>query len=163
PSRAPASSVRRMRRATAASVRRWMHTVRQEPRPCAAGTESSTSRRCSPRTCRALRPRGWSPRCRRSTCSGASLTAPTTGRGRSASGRAFPIRSLRESGALVALGSDWPVVRFDPRLGLAAARLRRPPGERDRSPYDDEAIDGLAALEGYTTNAAATIGEQEWL
>ena len=82
---------------------------------------------------------------------------------RSAPGRAFPIRSLRDSGALVALGSDWPVVRFDPRLGLSAARLRRPPGERDREPYDDEAVDGLAALEGYTTNAAATIGEQERL
>src|SRR5262245_15255119 len=44
---------------------------------------------------------------------------------RTASGRAFPIRSLRQSGALVALGSDWPVVRFDPRLGLSAAQLRR--------------------------------------
>ena len=82
---------------------------------------------------------------------------------RSAPGRAFPIRSLRESGALVALGSDWPVVHFDPRLGLSAARVRRPPGKPDRSPYDDEAIDGLAALEGYTANAAATIGEQERL
>ena len=79
---------------------------------------------------------------------------------RSASGRAFPIRSLRESGALVALGSDWPVARFDPRLGLAAARLRRLPGEHDRSPYDDQAVDGLAALEGYTTIAAATVGEE---
>jgi predicted amidohydrolase YtcJ len=79
---------------------------------------------------------------------------------RSAPGRAFPIRSLRESGALVALGSDWPVARFDPRLGLSAARLRRPPGERDRAPYDDEAIDALAALAGYTTAAAASIGEE---
>ena len=31
---------------------------------------------------------------------------------------------------------------------------------RDRPPYDGEAIDGLAALEGYTTNAAVTIGEE---
>jgi predicted amidohydrolase YtcJ len=68
--------------------------------------------------------------------------------------RAFPIRSLRESGAAIALGSDWPVARFDPREGLAAARLRRPAGERDRAPYDDQAIDGLAALAGYTTGAA---------
>lgn len=82
---------------------------------------------------------------------------------RSAPGRAFPIRSLQKSGALVALGSDWPVARFDPRLGLSAARLRRPPHERDRRPYDDEALDGLAALEGYTTAAAATIGEQDRL
>jgi predicted amidohydrolase YtcJ len=79
---------------------------------------------------------------------------------RSAPGRAFPIRSLRESGAVVALGSDWPVVRFDPRLGISAAQLRRPPGHRDRPPYDDEAIDAMAALEGYTTAAAATIGEE---
>jgi len=82
------------------------------------------------------------------------------GRERSGPGRAFPTRSLRESGALVALGSDWPVARFDPRLGLAAARLRRPPGERGRQPYDDQALDGLAALEGYTTGAAATVGEE---
>jgi predicted amidohydrolase YtcJ len=79
---------------------------------------------------------------------------------RAAPGRAFPIRSLQESGAVVALGSDWPVARFDPRLGLSAARLRRPPGEHTRQPYDDEAIDALAALAGYTTGAAATIGEE---
>ena len=82
------------------------------------------------------------------------------GRERCGPGRAFPVRSLRESGALLALGSDWPVAHYDPRIGLAAARLRRPPGERDRRPYDDERLDGLAALEGYTTGAAATIGEE---
>lgn len=75
-------------------------------------------------------------------------------------GRAFPIRSLRESGALVALGSDWPVARYDPRIGMAAARLRRPPGRPDWRAYDDEALDGLAALEGYTTAAAATVGDE---
>jgi hypothetical protein len=77
--------------------------------------------------------------------------------------RAFPIRSLRESGAVVALGSDWPVAHFDPRVGLAAARLRRPPGEHARRPYDDEALDGLAALEGYTSAAAYTVGEEDRL
>ena len=111
--------------------------MRRGRRRCMAGTGSSTSRRCSRRTCRASPPRGLSPRCRRNTCSGASPTAPTTGRGgsaRSAPRRVVPFRFARcdESGALVALGSDWPVARFDPRLGLAAARLRRPPGERDR-------------------------------
>ena len=68
--------------------------------------------------------------------------------------RAFPIRALRESGAAIALGSDWPVARFDPREGLACTRLRRPPGDRDRPAYDDQALDGLAALQGYTTGAA---------
>lgn len=75
-------------------------------------------------------------------------------------GRAFLVRSLRESGAVVVLGSDWPVTHYDPRVGMAAARLRRPPGERDRRPYDDEALDGLAALEGYTTASALAVGEQ---
>ena len=79
---------------------------------------------------------------------------------RSAPGSAFPIRSLRESGAVVALGSDWPVARFDPRLGLSAARLRRPPGERERQPYDDQTLDALETLAGYTTAAAVTIGEE---
>ncbi|HXH97364.1 MAG TPA: amidohydrolase family protein, partial [Gaiellaceae bacterium] len=64
------------------------------------------------------------------------------------------------SGAVVALGSDWPVAHFDPRIGMAAARLRRPPGEWERRPYDDQALDGLAALEGYTTGAATTVGEE---
>jgi predicted amidohydrolase YtcJ len=73
--------------------------------------------------------------------------------------RAFPIRSLRQSGATIALGSDWPVARYDPREGMAAARLRRPPRYRDRRPYDDESLDGLAALEGYTVGAAITGGD----
>ena len=79
---------------------------------------------------------------------------------RSEPGRAFPIRSLHESGAVVALGSDWPVARFDPRLGLSAARLRRPPGDGERPAYDDEAIDASTALAGYTTAAATTVGEE---
>lgn len=78
-------------------------------------------------------------------------------------GRAFLIRSLRESGAVVALGSDWPVARYDPREGLAAAQLRRPPAMPGRGAYDDQALDGLAALEGYTSLAALTVGEQDRL
>jgi predicted amidohydrolase YtcJ len=77
--------------------------------------------------------------------------------------RAFRTRELWDSGALVALGSDWPVARYDWREGMAAARLRRPPGHRDRAPYDDQAIDGLRALEGYTINAARTGGDGERL
>jgi predicted amidohydrolase YtcJ len=77
--------------------------------------------------------------------------------------RAFMNRALRESGAVVALGSDWPVARYDPREGMAAARLRRPPLHPDRDPYDDQAIDGLAALEGYTVAAALTGGDGDRL
>ena len=78
-------------------------------------------------------------------------------------GRAFPVRSLLESGATIALGSDWPVARYDPREGMAAARLRRPPLHPERPPYDDQALTGEQALAGYTTGAAATVGDGERL
>ncbi|MDO9410636.1 amidohydrolase [Patulibacter sp.] len=73
--------------------------------------------------------------------------------------RAFLTRAIWESGALVALGSDWPVVGLDPREGMASARLRRDPSDPGRAPYDDQAIDGLQALLGYTRNAARAVGE----
>jgi hypothetical protein len=44
---------------------------------------------------------------------------------------------------------------------MAAARLRRPPGATGREPYDDEAIDALSALRGYTTWAARAVGEED--
>lgn len=74
--------------------------------------------------------------------------------------RAFLVRTLWQSGAAVALGSDWPVARFDPREGIAAACLRRPPGVFDHQPYDDQALDRLTALGGYTSAAAAAVGDQ---
>ncbi|HEY6758011.1 MAG TPA: amidohydrolase [Baekduia sp.] len=77
--------------------------------------------------------------------------------------RAFPIRSLWESGAHVTLGSDWPVARYDWREGMAAARLRRPPGVTDRAPYDDQALTPLQALAGYTSRPAQTAGDQDRL
>ncbi len=48
--------------------------------------------------------------------------------------RAFRMRDLLDAGAVLALGSDWPVADADPRLGLAAARLRRLPSARGRWP-----------------------------
>jgi predicted amidohydrolase YtcJ len=46
---------------------------------------------------------------------------------------------------------------------MAAARLRRPPGHTERAAYDDQALDGLQALEGYTTGAALTGGDGDRL
>jgi predicted amidohydrolase YtcJ len=73
--------------------------------------------------------------------------------------RAFLTREIWDSGALVALGSDWPVVGLDPREGMASARMRRDPADPSRAPYDDQAVDGLRALIGYTRNAARAVGE----
>ncbi|MCC6314596.1 MAG: amidohydrolase [Thermomicrobiales bacterium] len=73
---------------------------------------------------------------------------------------AFRARSLRDSGAIVALGSDWMVASYDPRVGMAWARLRRAGGRPDRAPIvPAQALTPLQALEGYTTESARTVGE----
>ena len=45
--------------------------------------------------------------------------------------RAWRTRDILDSGALLPLGSDWPVAQYDPRIGMAWARLRRTPGRPD--------------------------------
>lgn len=75
--------------------------------------------------------------------------------------RAFPVRDLLDRGTLVALGSDWPVAQFDPRIGMAWARLRRTPGEPDAEPFEPaQRISAEQALHGYTTACSQIIGEQ---
>jgi hypothetical protein len=74
--------------------------------------------------------------------------------------RAWRTRDLAEAGATLALGSDWPVAPFDPRAGMAWARLRRSPGDpAGWANTPEQALDPLTALHGYTTAAAALAGE----
>jgi predicted amidohydrolase YtcJ len=74
--------------------------------------------------------------------------------------RAFRTQDLLRAGATLALGSDWPIAPFDPRLGLAAAQLRRNPRLPDERPIvADQALTALEALEGYTLGCAAAVGE----
>lgn len=76
--------------------------------------------------------------------------------------RGWRIRDLREAGVRVALGSDWPLADSDPRGILAAAQLRRRGGAPERSPIQpDQAITARMAIEGYTTHAAWSVGEQD--
>jgi len=65
---------------------------------------------------------------------------------------AFPWQTLRESGAHLTFGSDWPVVTQNPFLGFATALNRRPwsPGE----PAQAQSL--FATLEGYTRAGAYT-------
>jgi predicted amidohydrolase YtcJ len=75
--------------------------------------------------------------------------------------RAFRMRDLLDAGAALTLGSDWPVARFDPRRGMAWARLRREPGDRNALPHNaDQVLTSLEALEGYTTGPAFAVGEE---
>jgi len=73
----------------------------------------------------------------------------------------FRWADIRRSGAILALGSDWPVVSADPRIGLAWAQLRRAPGHPERAPFTPgQALSAAEALEGYTTHAARVLGEE---
>ena len=75
--------------------------------------------------------------------------------------RGFRARDLADSGAIVPLGSDWMVADFDPRVGMAWARLRRKPGAGDRVPYlPGQALTAEQTLRGYTVWAAAVAGDE---
>ncbi|MET8723136.1 amidohydrolase [Streptomyces misionensis] len=67
--------------------------------------------------------------------------------------RAWRLRDLREAGATVALGSDWPIAHYDARAVLATAQ--RPKGAAAHR----AGLTPLQALEGCTTHAATAAGE----
>jgi predicted amidohydrolase YtcJ len=75
--------------------------------------------------------------------------------------RAFRTRDLVDSGATLALGSDWMVATYDPRIGMAWAHLRRTPGQPERGQIEPcQALSRDEVLAGYTTEAAKTVGEE---
>jgi hypothetical protein len=77
--------------------------------------------------------------------------------------RGFRAGDLARSGAVVALGSDWSVADFDPRVGMAWTMLRRKPGHPDHVPYlPEQALDAETTLRGYTTAAAAVAGSERY-
>jgi predicted amidohydrolase YtcJ len=77
-------------------------------------------------------------------------------------GQGWRIADLRNAGVRVALGSDWPIADFDPRGVLASAQLRRRGGAPDRATIGaQQAISARMALEGYTTHAAWSVGEDD--
>ena len=131
----------------------------------ASPTGSSTSRRSPMSTSTASCGRAWWRRCSRCTCSGGGPTTAIRGlHGSAPSGPpehgAPPI--CCEPARRLALGSDWPVAQNDPRLGMAWARLRRKPGDLDTRVFEpDQRLSAIDTLHGYTTAAAATVGERE--
>ena len=77
-------------------------------------------------------------------------------------GRAWRTGDLERAGAVIPLGSDWPVASFDPRVGMAWTRLRRPPGRRDASAWNPgQELTAEATLRGYTTAAAWAVSEED--
>ncbi|MEU9594246.1 amidohydrolase [Streptomyces sp. NPDC048219] len=75
--------------------------------------------------------------------------------------RAWRCRDLHDAGAVVVLGSDWPIAPYPPLGVMAGARHRRPTRALDRDPHGPEqALTALEALRGMTVNAAYAAGEE---
>ena len=76
---------------------------------------------------------------------------------------AYAFRSLLDSGAAVAFGSDWTVAPLDPLLGLYAAVTRRTLDDANPGGWvPEQKIDVESALKAYTASAAwASFTDQE--
>ena len=72
----------------------------------------------------------------------------------------WPLRDFRDAGALMAAGSDWPVVANpDPWLGIEGMITRRNPrGGYDGALWPEQALDLETVLRIYTINAARAMG-----
>jgi hypothetical protein len=69
-------------------------------------------------------------------------------------GWGWSFADLARAGAVLALGSDWPVANSDPRLGMMWARRRQAPEVAGPGYRDDQALGADAALAGYTRGPA---------
>lgn len=77
--------------------------------------------------------------------------------------RAWRCRDLRESGARVVLGSDWPIAPYSPLAIMAGARHRRPSRDLSQPPHGiDQALSPLQALQGLTISPAWAAGEEQY-
>src|SRR5699024_7730302 len=73
--------------------------------------------------------------------------------------RGWRSADLRRSGAVLALGSDWPVTPYDPRVMMAESIIRRPVARPELAPvHPEQGLTTREAFEGYTTHAARAIG-----
>ncbi len=72
----------------------------------------------------------------------------------------WPNRNLLEAGALIATGTDWPVIpNPDPWSGLEGLITRRnPDGKFDGALWPEQALDLPAAIAAYTANPARAMG-----
>ena len=83
----------------------------------------------------------------------AQLTVPRVGEERAA--KLYPIGTIRASGTVMCMGSDWPVTTPDPWLEIEVAVTRQPPGEPDAEPLDaSQRIDLSAAMAAFARGSA---------
>lgn len=78
--------------------------------------------------------------------------------------RGWRCRDIRAAGAILALGSDWPVTPYDPRRMIADTVLRRPVERPGTAPVQPEqALTPREAFEGYTLHAARSVRHEHEL
>ena len=72
----------------------------------------------------------------------------------------WPNRRLLEAGALIATGTDWPVIpNPDPWAGMQGLITRRNPDSQfDGTLWPEQALDLPAAIQAYTLNPARAMG-----
>jgi predicted amidohydrolase YtcJ len=67
----------------------------------------------------------------------------------------YPFKALRDAGATLAFGSDWPVAPMDPVMGIYAAVTRRTLDEKNPGGWvPEQKIPLEDALKGFTANGA---------
>jgi predicted amidohydrolase YtcJ len=76
--------------------------------------------------------------------------------------RAYPWRTFREAGVVLAFGSDAPVEPIDPLLGIHAAVTRKRPSDAE-SWYPEQRLDAQSAIAGYTAGAAFAVAREREL
>lgn len=75
----------------------------------------------------------------------------------------WPFRRLLDAGALLAFGSDYPVVDCDPIQGIYAAISRTFPDGEAATACQEEAITLKEAIDAYTQGGAYSIGREQEL
>jgi predicted amidohydrolase YtcJ len=74
---------------------------------------------------------------------------------------AYPWRSLANAGARLAFGSDAPIERPNPWLGVFAAAHRRTPGDGTPDWRAGQALDPITALAAYIRGPAIAVGRPD--
>ena len=108
---------------------------------------------------------GSPPRCSRCTWTASIERRPNAWFDGLAPGRArtrLALRGHRSQGAVLALGSDWMVADYDPRVGMAlGAAAARAGRARAHAVPPEQALSAARTLAGYTTCPAAITGDGE--
>lgn len=81
-----------------------------------------------------------------------TITVPRVG---DRAARLYPFGSIAASGAMLCIGSDWPVTTPNPWLELEVAVTRQPPGEPDTAPLDaSQRLDLATAMAAFARGSA---------